>query len=466
MTSAGRARPIPQLIRWAILLVIIGVVFPIYGTPPGLFGLPRLTVFRLGLAVLVFSAFAYHVSIFPVVIRKRYVAMLCIVLIFRLLSLTNTYFSPLLNTKPQALLDGTRQILWFSEGLLCLILILAFVERWPGIKQFFLSRVILVCAISALFSTLQFIAYEFDVIVALPFSMTSFGVGSTFLGVGPSGPYGEWYPLAPAGRIMGSFFDPNMAGSLMVFFCCLLLPVIWLAPLKRSVMAVVMMVPVSFGLLGSGARHSMLIFGVVVCVFVLMIISRGHWLLRPVYRCSFIASAFIGVLLVYRYLASILDQFGLYPSGSDVFMRVLVGLQGTEEFTDLGVRTASSMQMVSSYDYNVLLLGFGEGTGWWSSHNAFLIVFYENGLWALLALCFAGLLMLARTFRNAGLTIGLRIRDPLAVAGPLIIISWVLMLLLNWAQMNQSVTWVFLSLALMPSERVLDRGREANREFA
>jgi len=247
MTSADRSRPIPQLIRWAILLVIIGVVFPIYGTPPGLLGLPRITAFRLGLMVLVFSAFAYHVSISPVVIRKKFVAILCILLTFRLLSLINTYFSPLLSTEPQALLDGTRQIWWYSEGLLCFILILAFVERWPRVKQFFLSRVIFVCAISALFSTLQFIAYEFDVIVALPVSATSFGVGSTFMMVGASGPYGGWYPLAPGGRILGSFFDPNMAGSVMVFFSCLLLPLICIGPMKRSVMALVMMVPVYFG---------------------------------------------------------------------------------------------------------------------------------------------------------------------------------------------------------------------------
>ncbi|MDA2934521.1 hypothetical protein MYX82_09270 [Acidobacteria bacterium AH-259-D05] len=225
-------------------------------------------------------------------------------------------------------------------------------------------------------------------------------------------------------------------------------------------MALVMMVPVSFGLLGSGSRQSILIFWVVFCVFVLMIIGRRHWLLRPVYRISFIATVFIGILLVYRYLASILNEFGLYLSGDDVLRRVLVGLQHTDEFTDLWVRTGSSMQMVSSYDYNVFLLGFGEGTGWWSSHNAFLIVLYENGLWALLALCFAGLLMLWRTFRSAGLTIRLRKRDPLAVAGPLIIISWVLMLWLNWAQINQSLTWVFLSLALMPSEKVINRARE------
>ncbi|MDA2934522.1 hypothetical protein MYX82_09275 [Acidobacteria bacterium AH-259-D05] len=211
LTSLAPSKHSPSLIRFGIFLIVIGVVFPIYGTPPGLLGLPRITLFRLGLAVLVFSAFAYHVSIFPVVIRKQCVAILCILATFRLLSLINTYFSALLSTKPQALLDGTRQIFWYSEGLLCLILILAFVERWPRIRQFVLSRVIFVCAISALFSTLQFIANEFDVIVALPFSTTSFGVG-------PSGPYGGWYPLAPGGRIMGSFFDPNMAGSLMVFF--------------------------------------------------------------------------------------------------------------------------------------------------------------------------------------------------------------------------------------------------------
>jgi len=460
MRSADRSRPIPQVIRWAILLVIIGVVFPIYGTPPGLLGLPRVTAFRLGLMVLVFSAFSYHVSIFPVVIRKRFVGILCILLTFRLLSLINTYFSALLSTNPQTFLDGTRQIFWYSEGLLCLILILAYVERWPRIRQFFFSRVIFVCAISALFSTLQFIAYEFDVIVALPFSTTSFGVGSTFLGVGPSGPYGGWYPLAPGGRIMGSFFDPNMAGSLMVFFFCLLLPLIWFAPMKRSVMALVMMVPVSFGVLGSGSRQSMLIFWVVFCVFVLMIIGRRHWLLRPVYRISFTATVFIGILLVYRYLASNLNDFGLYLGGGDVLSRVLVGLQDTDRFIEfLGVRASSSMQMVSSYDYNVFFLGFGEGTGWWSSHNAFLIVLYENGLWALLALCFAGLLMLSRTFRNAGLTLRHRKRDPLAVAGPLIIISWALMLWLNWAQMNQSFTWVFLSLAMMPSEKMINPPR-------
>ena len=47
--------------------------------------------------------------------------------------------------------------------------------------------------------------------------------------------------------------------------------------------------------------------------------------------------------------------------------------------------------------------------------------------------------------------------DPLALAGPFIIISWLLMLGLNWAQLNQSFSWVFLTLAVMPFRPVRPR---------
>lgn len=60
----------PLVVRAGILIAAIGVVFPIYGTPVGLFGLPRITLFRFGLGILVTSGSVYRLSILSVIRRK------------------------------------------------------------------------------------------------------------------------------------------------------------------------------------------------------------------------------------------------------------------------------------------------------------------------------------------------------------------------------------------------------------
>ena len=67
----------------------------------------------------------------------------------------------------------------------------------------------------------------------------------------------------------------------------------------------------------------------------------------------------------------------------------------------------------------------------------------------------AGCLMLIRSFKNAKRSIKQKISNPQVLAGPLIIVSWILMLLINWAQLNQSFPWVFLALVIMQPRWIL-----------
>ena len=102
--------------------------------------------------------------------------------------------------------------------------------------------------------------------------------------------------------------------------------------------------------------------------------------------------------------------------------------------------------MLSKLSYKTLVLGEGEGDGYWSAHNAWIIVIYENGVWAVMFLFFAGYLMFIKAFKNARRFSKQKIFDPQVIAGPLIVISWLLMITINWAQLNQSFPWIFLAL--------------------
>ncbi len=425
---------VPQPVKWGVAFLVFGVIFPIYGTPEGFLGLPRLTFFRLGLVVLLFDAIVYRVSLLSVV-GQAPVALLCFLMVLRIASL--------LFTSCESFYAGATQIWWYSQGLLCLVLILSFVRRWPYLKQYLYLLIVLFGAIAALLTSYQFV--EFIVsknVFALPFSMTKYGVENRI--------YSGWYPLGPGGRAMGPFFDSNMTGSFMLLLICLLLPSISLKSVKQSLKPLFVIIISFVALVGSGSRHSFVIFGLVSYIYLFMILGRNHWRLRGLNRMMFTIMLSLVVIQGYRYLSS-----SELPSNAvSVFDRLELGIQRG----DIGAtRIASSKRLLSSLDCRTLLLGAGEGSGWWSSHNAFLIVMYENGLWAVVVLFSAGYLMLIKTFKDASRSIKLKLHDPVAVAKPLIVLSWMLMLAMNWAQLNQSFPWIFIALVLMPPGWVAKR---------
>lgn len=431
-------RHIPNPVKLGVWLVVFGVIFPIYGTPAGFLGLPRLTFFRLGLIMFCFCVLAYHVSLVSA-IRMRAVALLCLLFLLRLMSL------PL--TATENLHAGATQLWWYFQGLLCLIIILAFVRRWPYLRRYLYSKILFFGTIAALLTSYQFIILvKFGKKFSLPFSMTKYGIEAGNL-------YSGWYPLGPGWRAMGPFFDPNMTGTFILLYICLLLPFLLYGPKKRSIKVLVFL-GIAIGLIamvGSGSRLAVALLVLVSYVYLLMALSKKHWSMRPVYRGLITIIILLSGFLAYSYFATTMIFDISNRMRGQVFDRFAESIQ-TGDFG--GARVSSSMSMISSLNINTLFLGAGEGSGWWSSHNAYLIVLYENGLSAAIVLISVSCLMLIKTYKNANRHIKLNNYDPVAIAGPLIVISWILMIGMNWAQLNQSFPWIFLALILMPSRWV------------
>jgi len=445
MDSGNNART-PKPIKWGIAFLVFGVIFPIYGTPPGLFDLPRLTFFRLGLIILLFNALFYRISLLSV-IKQLPVALLLFLLILRILSLL--FFTP------HALFyRGATQIWWYSQGFLCLVLILAFVRRWPYLKRYLYSLIVFFGAIAALLTSYQFIEFTvFGSKFALPFSMTKFGV------IDPI--YSGWYPLGPGGRAMGPFFDPNMTGTFMVLFICILLPSIISSQNQQMSLSWKMLclfIIALFAMFVSGARQAVLILVAICYIYFILMLAWKHSILVVVLRFILTVIVFIALVQGYHYLETHEVSYRNYSS----LGRLASGIQ-TGSFGK--ARWDTSEQMLLSLDYEILLFGFGEGTGLWTAHNAYIIVLYENGLWAVLALVSAGYLMLIKNVKNANRSIKLKLNDPVVVARPLIVLSWMLMIGMNWAQLNQSFPWIFLALVLMPPGWVANRKNRTTYRF-
>jgi hypothetical protein len=451
MKTFNQTKPIPKLIRWGIIFIIIGVIFPIYGTPAGFLGLPRITFFRLGLLILILSLYMYRISIFPVLIKQKPVAFLCLLFIFRLMSLVLTSDINFIN--------GVTQIWWYSQGLLCLVSILALQRHWPQLKRYLYSKIFLFGTIASIFSFYQFIQLvTLKNVSHLPFAMTKFGL--------VDGLYESWYPLGPGGRIVGSFFDPNMTGTFLVLFLCLLLPNVSFKSGKKFPLYLLIMSITIIAMVGTGSRQALAISALIIFIYIFVTIARKYdWTLKAPARIIFILIGLYFGYSFFNFMMSSREESFIFQGGNrvnaisrlkDDLQNGLLAISIAEAAGPkmLGTRYTSSQIMLSELSYKTLVLGEGEGEGYWSAHNAWIIVIYENGVWAVMFLFFAGYLMFIKAFKNARRFSKQKIFDPQVIAGPLIVISWLLMLTINWAQLNQSFPWIFLALVTMPPRLV------------
>ena len=94
------------------------------------------------------------------------------------------------------------------------------------------------------------------------------------------------------------------------------------------------------------------------------------------------------------------------------------------------------------------MFGAGAGTGIFSAHNAYLLTLYQSGILALLVLIgLSGMLVLASLHAT------LRQKDnPLfytGVASICIAVTWVGLIFMNWAQLNQSVSYMYLAIPVL-----------------
>jgi hypothetical protein len=273
-------------------------------------------------------------------------------------------------------------------------------------------------------------------VTPLPLALSPFGIQAL--------PADGWYPLGPGNRVLGAFQEANLTGSFATYVACLALPtaVHNESPTRRA-LALALVTAAAVAVWASASRQAMLVLAVIVTIVALRNLRE-----RPAIAVLAIGMLLGAGLYVYR-LLSLLAAAGVDAQTAVALSRLSAATQ-TGDIS--GGRFEWYQRLFSELDEDTFLLGRGEGAAFSAdvvtAHNAFLVVLFENGLWALLLLVVALAVMLRGALADQ------RNRQAVvprawAEAGPLIVVTWILLIGINWAQMNQVYIWPFLTFAFV-----------------
>lgn len=425
------SKQIPILIRLGIIFIVFGVTFPFYGTP-SIYGIARLTFFRLGIIVLLWCIVSQKIKLIPL-LRNTPVALFFLLLIFRFASLM---ISPDFSI-------GVQQVEWYLEGFISLILLIACARRFPAVSVYIFSRLIVFGTIAACLTALQYWLFTKGTIWALPLEGTSWGrlTGIYAGGFTPveSGFYVE--------RILGPFQDPNMTGTYFVFLVCLLLPSIALTKIRQHWYVFLMLGIIGIAILGSGARQALVAIGIVLIIFYFTSISKT----RLLKQISFFGVTIYFIYYLVNYVGNLIRGSLSSLKESDLLSRLGYSIF-TEDMSNS--RFIYYKKIIDSLDYSMFLFGSGEASSEWGSHNAFLIVLKENGLYALILLILVSLIMFVKAWKKSKEPSNILEIAKMEKASILIVAVWIVVITMNWAQLNQNFSWVFLSLVLINLDNI------------
>ena len=415
----------PLTVLVGLWLCVFGFCFPIYGyTLPGLF---KVTAWRLGVCVMVpFAVLKVQHC------RERRAAWLVglficftVVRILSLLTLTDAS-------------AGSQQITWFIEGTLFLISCTIFSRAYGDFIKRYLIVVFVLGSLSIAVMVIQMIALSFGQLLALPWSQTQFGFPAELL---------PWtYPVGGGGRILGAFLEPNMSGSMCAFFVAMFLPfVVQRRPgvVSNRVLLAGMLLLSAVALIGTGSRQSGL--AAAGCVLATAFYSAAK---RRMGRAVALTCVLIAMGVGVAATADPERLAVLTPFGT---VQQTVGVRFSDEGT-AGTITAGRWEQIQfileTMDAHTLAVGVGEGLGNHGAHNAYLITLQEVGLVGtlLLVVMSAALVMWPMTV--------VRSRAPALIvadgqAGLNISAMWVFFLFVNWAQLNQSISYLYLAFTFM-----------------
>ncbi len=413
----------PRLLVAGIVLCILGFAFPIYGIPLGT--IFKLTLWRAGLLVLL-PAFLF------LGVRFKDRRALQILAVFLGLAVMRSV--SLLMTKDRA--PGSQQLEWFVEGVLFLLLMTTLSSRYSGLPIRFLRIVFFVGLVSVGVMALQFIMISFGKLLTLPLLTTAFGF--------PADSRPWTYPLSGGGRIIGAFMDPNMSGSMCAFYIATFLPFLLMRGSSRVVHPLMLaagLVLALVGMVGTGSRQALVAAGGAFLAVLAMLAARNPRLAKAALQ----RVAIFAVLLIVLLTTGLFSHLITTPAGEvqqSVFVRFAAGGDIT------GGRLPWIREIVSSMNLGTVLFGMGEGQGILTAHNAYLIVLNENGIVALFLLVALSALLPLSTARRAlsqtdtfGFCMG--------VAGFAVSLVWIAVIFINWAQLNQSVSYMYLALPVI-----------------
>lgn len=406
-------RKTPPLVLVFTAMAILGAFFPVYGVSFGAF---KLTMFRMG----VFPLLATQLGMLYR-FRKRTVITILAFIVLRFLSLLwADNFS-----------YGFSQIVWFFEGSCLLIGVNAAGNRYIDYVDQFKRLAFLIGGVSIFFIFLQAVLY--------------FGAGYKFYvpftqGI-PEIATNEFlwnYPIYGAGRIVGSFYEPNMAGSMCAYYFALILPFLADANFKYKKLVFIPILIILMASLFTGSRQSAVCIALVFIIYSVFFSEHKTKLLATI----LVISILVAIVVVYYWnsIGPVLEE------SENVFSRFDSGSGGANERDFSGGRFSFIQDVWRKFGWSNVILGAGEGASHGGGHNVFLAVFIENGI-----ITFCLFIYMLSLFMRMALRCYRRNPEPLNLSSFFLVISWVFLMMVNWAQLNQSLSFVFLSFGFLSS---------------
>ena len=418
--NSGR---IPILIRAGIIACVIGFSFPIYGVPVGFF---KLTFWRAGLLVLVPLAILHKLRI-----KRRGAETLLllfgILLVIRMVSLgwAEDYRA------------GLKQIAWFFEGGIFVLCMVAISTSFKTVPNMYIRTVAYIGFISIGIMALQWLMIPFGKLLELPLSTSAYGISQIEL-------QRIWtYPLYGGGRIIGGFWEPNMSGSMCAYYVATFLPFIVFKKTSIGINRwfIISAILVSLiACIGTGSKQSVL------SIMLTVSVTLGVYFWR---KLSLVKKVFIPALMIVIPLAcllSIYDMSGTMTPFGEVQENVFVRAERSVRHGDFtSGRSTMISRVLGKMDTMAVTIGHGEGSSGGGGHNAYLAVLYEGGVVALCILFVFSFVLVIKPARYIRRNMPEDIFS-WAVASVCVALTWILLIFVNWAQLNQSISFQYLAV--------------------
>lgn len=409
-----RDQAVPRYIIIFISICLIGLVFPIYGLHIAGF---KLTIFRLGLFLLFLSVVSFHKIVIKSADSKIILLLFGLLALIRILSLLLTR-----NMQP-----GFQQIEWYLEGIVFLLLNVTLSSHFIDYSNIYLRLLFYIGLISISVMAVQFILIYLNKTWTLPFSTSAFGFEANEMR--------PWtYPLY-GGRIIGAFYEPNMAGSLCVFYLSAYFPLLFQKSklIYKKWKIIIAFIIATLAMISTGSIQSALAF-IVVFIITLFMTEKKRY--------------FIPLVTLFIILAVLSQIISSKYSLNNIFAET--SIQRFLFAKESGDLSGGRMEYIASSLANIkienIIFGIGEGMAEHTAHNAFLIVLIENGFVAFIILIIISILLVLGPLLKHRNYYQL---DNLKISSVCISSTWIILILINWAQININISYMFLVIPII-----------------
>ena len=430
-------------IRLAILMVLIGSFAPIYGFE--ILGL-KWSLFRLGIFAILLPYFIVKRIKMKVIINKRILKIFILFISFIVIRLITLIWSPEQSS-------GLKQIVWFSENITFCVMLIILSNSYANLHEYYFRRLIIIGFLSVGMIFLQFaLLYTQRVSFMLPFStFPGFGIPIEQLRYMPR------YPIYPGGRIIGAFYEPNEAGTVVSYFVAILIPMLIIKHPKYGMNRLILAVMLGVSIIASiatGSRQSLLVIAVVALINILFVIPRSkYYMLLAVVVLLFFSTAIISPL-IQLFNTDVKSVSGEIQMNS--VKRIISSFDTGKPF---GGR---NFQMFDRLEKNItptsLIIGHGEGSSRGRSHYGYHVILFENGIFGLMVIVVISILLVKESMvylKSRNKEMVLKSTISLSIA-----ISWIVFISINWAQLNGLVTAPFLALTI-----IIIQDQDKNKEI-